>query len=312
MRFSYFIFIVFCVFGIYLIYSFFTPVNLGENNLVIELPYGTSITKSSQILEDSGVIRSNEAYLILSKIIHPTGVVAGRYSFSGKVSIFSVLYNTSHGLFGREQTKLTIPEGFTVNQIIKRIENLFPNIDKQILAQNLNSKEGYIFPETYFFDKDVTAEYLTNYLITESDKKLQKILGTKDTTTTAVKNKIIIASLLESEGRTKEERHMIAGIINNRIVKDMPLQLDATITYLTGRDSSEITLKDLKINSPYNTYLYKGLPEGPISNPGEESLFAAMNPTTNSFLYYLHAPDGEIYYAKTYTEHLKNKNKYLK
>lgn len=312
MRFSNFLIIIFCIIGAVLVYFFFNSINLGDQNITVELPYGTSITKSANILEDAGVIRSSEAYLILSKIISSDGIIAGSYSFTGKINIFNVLYNTSRGIYGREQTKLTIPEGFTVNQVIKRIENLFPNIDMQIINQNLLSKEGYIFPETYFFDKDVNADYLISYLTKESDKKLQKILGTNDIYTPKIREKIIIASLLESEGKTKEERHMIAGIINNRIEKDMPLQLDATVTYLTGRASSELTLLDLKINSPYNTYLYKGLPEGPISNPGEESIFAAMNPTENGFLYYLHAPDGKIYYAKTYADHLKNKNKYLK
>jgi len=118
--------------------------------------------------------------------------------------------------------------------------------------------------------------------------------------------------LVESEGRTKDERSMIAAIINNRLAINMPLQLDATLTYVTGRGSSELTKTDLKMDSPYNTYVYRGLPPTPISNPGKESINAVLDPLPNDYLFYLHDNKGNIYYAKTFEEHVINKNKYLR
>jgi UPF0755 protein len=290
---------------------FLKPVIL-PNEITVELPYGTSVIKSGQILEDAGIIKSKESYIILSKILHPDGIVAGRYYFSGKVSILKALDHLSQGNFGREQIRLTIPEGFTSDEVIKRIIRLFPNIDQTIIKNSLSSMEGFIYPETYFFDKNAKSEEIVINLKNRSNKKITEIIKPIDINSNEAKRIINMASLVESEGRNYTERKMIAGIIENRLKINMLLQLDATLTYVTGRGSSELTLKDLKMDSPYNTYVYKGLPPTPISNPGEESIKAVLSPTKNDYLFYLHDNSGNIYYAKTFEEHVKNKNKYLR
>ncbi len=311
MRFSYILVIAGAI-GIISIASIFAkPVNISPEKRV-EIPYGTSVHKSGEILKEAGIIKSKEAYIILSKILHPDGIVAGRYSFSGNITVFSALHRIAGGDFGRDQIKLTIPEGFTIDKTLARIYNLFPNIDKAKIKNNLSGKEGYIFPETYFFDKDVTAEELLSYLNQKSESRLNKILDPLTTESPETKRILTIASLIESEGRTKDERKMIAGIIENRLRIGMALQLDATVQYITGRGSSDLTLKDLKIDSPYNTYVYRGLPPTPISSPGEESIYAALHETKNDYLFYLHDNSGQIHYAKTFEEHVRNKNKYLK
>ncbi len=311
MRFSYIVLIglVLAVFGVGSV--FLKPVKLPQE-IKIEIPYGTSISKSGDMLEEKGIIKSKEAFMIVSKILYPRGIVAGTYSFSGNVTIFSALNSLANGKFGRNQIKLTIPEGFTVEEITNRITNLFPLIDAVYVKDSLSDKEGYIFPETYFFDNEVKALDLISYLTQRSTQKITKILSPMKIESPEAKKIMIVASLIESEGRTKKEREMIAGIIENRLRIGMPLQLDATLQYITGRGSSELTLRDLKIDSPYNTYINKGLPPTPISNPGEESILAAKNWTKNDYLYYLHDKDGNIHYAKTLQEHVSNKNKYLR
>lgn len=311
MRFSHVVILSLCILFIFAMYSFFVPIKL-DKVVVVEIPYGSSITTSSDILKNQNIIRSRDSYMLLLKIFHPRGIVAGRYAFSGNVSLTSVVYRLSIGDFQRKQIKLTIPEGFTNTEVVNRISALFPNIPKIEIQNNLLGKEGYIYPETYFFDPDSNIQEIISNLITKSDLKLSSILDPITIDSEEAKRILIIASLVEAEGKNETERHMIAGIIENRLAANMPLQLDATLTYITGRGSSELTQTDLKNPSPYNTYIHTGLPPAPINNPGEESIKAAMDPTKSNYLFYLHAKNEQIYYAKTYAEHLKNKNKYLR
>ncbi len=291
--------------------SFLKPMKI-DGEKIVEIPYGTSVQKSASILEESGIVYSKESYILTTKILHSKGITAGRYLFSGSVNVLEVSNRLSRGDFGREQIRLTIPEGFTIEEIINRIERLFPNVDIATVKKNLYGKEGYIFPETYFFDEEVTAEELTKYLIEKSQVKLSSIFKGKDIDSPEVKKLLIIASLVESEGRNYEERRMIVGVIDNRMEINMALQLDATLTYITGKGSSQLTLSDLKIDSPYNTYVYRGLPPTPISSPGKESIDAVLNKKDNDYLFYLHDKNGQIYYARTHDEHVRNKNKYLR
>ena len=125
-------------------------------------------------------------------------------------------------------------------------------------------------------------------------------------------NKIVtMASLIEKEAGNNEEMPFISGILSNRLKKNMPLQVDASFIYLLGKKSSDLTKDDLKIDSPYNTYVNKGLPPGPINNPGMNAILASLNPAKTPYYFYLHDKDGIIHYAKTFEEHKINKRKYL-
>lgn len=121
-----------------------------------------------------------------------------------------------------------------------------------------------------------------------------------------------MASLLEEEARTTETRKMVSGILWKRLSAGMPLQVDAVFPYIIGKNTFEITLKDLEFDSPYNTYKYKGLPPGPISNPGKDSILAAIYPTKSDYWFYLSDKNGLMHYAITFDEHKINKAKYLK
>lgn len=311
MRFTYIIILGLISFLIFSFYVFLTPVKI-TNSIDVEIPKGSSIQTASEILKTSNVIKSKDVYTITTRIIASKGVIAGNYSFSGNVYLHNVILKTTQGNFGIKQIKITIPEGFTAQEVVNRIEKNFPEIPKSDIENTFLKKEGYIYPETYFFSTKASLTEIENKIMQTGIQKITAIIDPIDIQSNQAKRIINIASLVEAEGKNKQERQMIAGVIENRLNKNMPLQLDATLTYLTGKGSSQLTLNDLKIDSPYNTYVYKGLPPGPINNPGEESILAAMNPTKNDYIYYLHDKNGNIYYAKTFNEHVQNKNKYLK
>ena len=125
------------------------------------------------------------------------------------------------------------------------------------------------------------------------------------------KDIIIMASILEDEATSTEARRIVSGILWKRLALGMPLQVDSTFLYINGKNTYDLTLDDLKIDSPYNTYLYKGLPPGPIGNPGLEAITDAVNPTASKYLYFLSSRDGTVYYAKTFEKHQTNREKYL-
>lgn len=312
MRFFFIVILAILALTFAIVYFLVIPVKI-PNEVKVEIPSGSSITTAGKILKESGVIKNEEVYIVLSHVLYKKkGITAGKYVFSGNTYVLMVVYRTSNAKFGTPFVKITIPEGFTNQEIINRISANFPTFDKNQIQSKLPKLDGYIFPETYFFDKEANLDEIINKMTTIGNQKLTNILKTIDLQSAEAKKILIIASLVEAEGKNKDERKMIAGIIQNRLAINMPLQLDATITYLTNKGTSQITQSDLKIDSPYNTYLYKGLPPGPINNPGEESIISAMNPTKSDYLYYLHDKNEQIHYAKTYAEHLANKNKYLR
>ena len=149
-------------------------------------------------------------------------------------------------------------------------------------------------------------------MIANFNKKIEPWTGAIEASKHSLRDIVNMASILEREASTPEDMSLVSGVLWNRISKGMPLQVDATFMYLLGRKSSELTTADLKIKSAYNTYVNKGLPGGPIGNPGITAISAAINPTATSFMYYLSDKDGMMHYAKTFDEHVANKNKYLR
>ena len=173
--------------------------------------------------------------------------------------------------------------------------------------------EGYLFPDTYQINKEETIEDIVRKALNNFNEKLTLDLRKE----TGVQNKTIfevvtMASLLEKEVKTPEEKKLVSGILWKRLENGVPLQVDATIGYLTGKKTIKILKDDMEIDSLYNTYKYSGLPLGPICNPGLESIIAALEPENSNFWYYLSAPEGETYFSETLKEHNIKKAKYLK
>jgi UPF0755 protein len=176
-----------------------------------------------------------------------------------------------------------------------------------------------MFPDTYLIPKDATAAAIAQIFLDNFDKKITPQMRADATKSGLTLDKImVLASIVEREGRTAQDRPVIAGIILKRLKADWPLEVDATLQYALGYQAADktwwkksLTDDDKKINSPFNTYLNTGLPPAPICNPGLESINAAIYPKDSDYWYYIHDQSGDVHYAKTIDEHNANIAKYL-
>jgi len=172
-------------------------------------------------------------------------------------------------------------------------------------------KEGYLFPDTYQFPPNVTTPQVIDTLERTFYDRISGLENDIATFGHPIHEVVTMASLLEKEAWNEEDREYIAGVLWHRIDIGMPLQVDAVFGYIERTDTFNPTFSDLEIDSPYNTYKYKGLPPGPIGNPSLSALEAAVHPKTTDALFYLHGKDGMLRLAKTYEEHLVNRRRYL-
>jgi len=300
---SIFIFLVVLVLGLagLWFYQNAKPVATTLNFKNFLIVRGTSAGQIGTNLQKEGLIKSAVAFKLYVRL---TGlsqkILAGEYVLSSNLSLFRI---TDQLLQGPKEIWVTIPEGLRREEIARKFAASL-NKDETFIQDFLTvskDKEGFLFPETYLFPKEATAQ-----------KIVEKMLATFDTKAglALTKENIILASLVERETKTAEERLIVAGILQNRIKIGMALRVDATIQFIKG-NWQPIALDDRKIKSPYNTYLNRGLPPGPICNPGLSSLKAALDPSETEYLYYLHDSDGVIHYAKTLEEHNRNINKYI-
>jgi UPF0755 protein len=237
-------------------------------------------------------------------------VQAGDYLLDKKQGPEALARRLVKGDFHLDTIRVTIPEGWNVYEISEYLSKTLINFDKEKFVKVSEPKEGYLFPDTYFVSPAIKPEDLVQRMAKTFNEKIQKVPGLA-TSTYKVKDAIIMASILEREARSMEARRTIAGILWNRIKIGMPLQVDVSFLYINGKDTFDLSYADLKIDDPYNTYVNKGLPPGPIGNPGIDSIFAAINPINTKYLYFLTGKDGKMYYAKTFEEHKLNKVKYL-
>ncbi|ADL11964.1 endolytic transglycosylase MltG [Acetohalobium arabaticum] len=224
--------------------------------------------------------------------------------------------------------QVTIPEGYTVEEIGDKLSKKAGFSKKQFLtvaeelkaefsfAEEIDVKhrkyplEGYLFPETYSIPKGTAPENIIKLMVGQFKEKLiDKLITEVKQSKYSLDEIITIASLVEAEVKYDKERRLIAGVIHNRLNKNMLLQIDATIQYILPEHKEQILYKDLALDSPYNTYQRLGLPPGPINNPGLASIRAALNPAETDYLYYFALEDGSHKFSETYQEHLRLQNK---
>ena len=224
---------------------------------------------------------------------------AGEYELGFSMNIPEIVEKMAEG--ERIRKIITIIEGWAVKDI------------EQYLGESIDSSlEGYLFPDTYEISPEADAKEIVEKMRENFEKKLTPELREKiEEQKKTIVQIITMASLLEKEVKTPEDKKIVSGILWKRIENNMPLQVDATIVYVTGRKSLEITKEELKIDSPYNTYKYKGLPPGPICNPGIESIKAAIYPEKSEYWFYLSTKEGKTIFSRNLKEHNEAKNKYL-
>lgn len=257
-------------------------------------------------LYKEGLVKSPLAFKIYVQVTGKSGKIqAGEYRLTPSFNLFQLVDQLGRG---PAEIWVTIPEGLRREEIAQKFADSLGKDDTFVKEFLVNSagEEGYLFPDTYLFPKTASASAVVG--------KMTRTFESKTLNLNLTKNDVILASLIERETKTKEERPIVAGIILNRLNAGWPLQIDASVQYAVGDKNNWwpiLTKDDLSINSPYNSYKFAGLPPTPIANAGLTSLQAAANPTQTDYWYYIHASDGQIYYAKTLSEHNENIRKYL-
>lgn len=329
------IFIIFLtfliIFGVALYFVlktiFLPPEPLSEKKVIFEIKRGQREKEIANNLKREGLITSEILFriYIFGKGFHKK-LQAGSYLLSPSMSIPEIARKFVVGDVIR--VKITIPEGFNLRQIEEKLKENNLKVNNLFLLKAKDFKEefeflkevpddatleGFLFPDTYFFFLDQSEREIVKKMLENFDKKFNsQIKEEAKRQGKSVFEILILASLIEKEVRNFEEKKLVSGILWKRLQHGMPLQVDATITYITGKRTTKISIEETKIDNPYNTYRYVGLPPGPICNPGLESILAALYPKESEYWYYLSTPEGETIFSKTLLEHNIAKAKYLK
>ena len=279
----------------------------------VNIPNGMSLTQISLLLKKENIIRSSDAFRVATFLSGNGGSIkAGMYIFNGKENLIQITTRLIGADYGIPMEKVTIPEGMDSKEISKIFCSKFSSLDIVEFEKKTKSREGYLFPDTYFIPVSATGDDIIDMMSSNFNRAISDVNISSSETSKNLREVLTMASIIEGEAKTNEDKKIVSGILWKRISTGMPLQVDATFIYINNKTSAELTKSDLGIDSPYNTYKYKGFPPSPINNPGIESIKAAMFPTETPYFYYLSDKNGLIHYAKTFEEHKLNKEKYIK
>lgn len=296
-----------------IIYFFFiaSPIKFPVG-VIVEIADGLTTQEIAQVLKDKKVIKSKILFETIVRVFRgDKGIVYGDYFFERRKNLLTTIYRMTKGVYGVTSIKVTITEGLTVEQMSKIFEKKLPEFDKIKFIKEAEKKEGYLFPDTYYFSPTIKTSNVISAMETNFKERIAGIQEKIDTSGHTLEEIITMASILEEEGITFQDRKMMSGVLWNRIKIGMPLQVDAVFPYIIGKNTYQVSLDDLKTESSYNTYTNKGLPPGPITNPGLNSIVAALEPIEHNYLYYLSDKNHKTYYAETFEEHKINRNLYL-
>ncbi|MCX6790378.1 MAG: endolytic transglycosylase MltG [Candidatus Kaiserbacteria bacterium] len=275
---------------------FAAPTDFVPETLV-RIQEGASVPEIAQVLTEAHVVARPTLFRTILRVSGKSGAIqSGVYKFERPESVFA---------------RLTFIEGATTREMALLVAESFPDVQAKDFLAKAKSQEGYLFPDTYFFQPGATSASIIATLRANFDKKMASISNEVTESKHSLSDLVVMASLVEKEARTAIDRRMIAGILWNRIRLGMPLQVDAVFGYIFNKDTYSPSPIDLRVDSPYNTYTHTGLPPGPIDNPGLDALLAAATPTKTNNLFYLTGHDGHMYYATTYAGHQANLKKYL-
>lgn len=309
----FFIFSLIFLIAILFITAIYFP--LEENSAtqkVVNIPSGTNAKEIVDVLEKNEIIRKNNyTFRILIKIMKLEDQLKyGEYDLSSSMSMLQILDKLVKGEV--ITYKITIPEGYTSAQIAELLDKK-EIVEKESFLKLVNngekSWEGYLFPDTYEVPKQYGAENMVKIMLSNFNQIAieNKFADKAEKIGFSMEEIIILASIIEKESKFTEERRQVSSVFHNRLKKNMKLQSCATIQYILEEPKEELDESDLKIDSLYNTYLYKSLPPGPISNPGLDSIMSALEPEEEDYLYFVLGENGRHIFSKTYQEHLKNK-----
>ncbi|HEV2103315.1 MAG TPA: endolytic transglycosylase MltG [Candidatus Acidoferrum sp.] len=311
----------------YVWYSIEKPYGtIPTDGLYVDIPHGASRRAAAHILEKAGVIRNSFAFELYARRHPKRTLEAGEYLFDHPLSGKEVFWKLANGQVYEQP--FTVREGETIFDIARELEAAkYMSADDFLKAAedptqikdlfpDARTLEGFLFPATYNLPKHAPAEELTGMMVRKFREALANILpnGSEGSDPpVSIGSVVTLASLVERETPKPGERPLVAGVFTNRLAKSIPLQCDPTVIYALQMDdeyNGTLTLRDLRINSPYNTYRNRGLPPGPIGNPGEVALRAALHPAQTDYLYFVANTQGGHFFAATLAEHNNNVAKY--
>lgn len=269
---------------------------------------GASLGQIANKLEKAGVVSSSFMFKLATKGTFMSRYLqAGEYEFEAGDSLNKVVYKLSSGKV--VQRSITFPEGMTTAEIVAKLK-ANPNLSGPIPPLN----EGTLLPETYSYTKGERRIDVIRRMASEMNKVLMNAWQNRDKSVPLMTpdDLVTLASIVEKETNLDRERARVAGVYVNRLHKGMRLQADPTVIYGASNYDGNITKKHLREKHPYNTYVIKGLPKGPIANPGAASLLASANPEMHNYLYFVADAKGGHWFAETNAEHSKNVKRYLK
>lgn len=317
-----------CVVTLYGAYELLTPRTFSDRSIVLTVPPGSTARDVARIVALSPLAIRPKIFELFFTVRYRTSTIkAGEYTITSPVTVPALTRMLITGAPKRERS-LTFIEGWSMKEISEYLERqqgipastlgeftaglLF---EEFVFLKKLppdTSLEGYLFPDTYRVFVDSDARDIVEKALRNFDTQYSSLVRERGRMPNRSLHEIVtIASIIEREVRGDSDRARVADIINRRLAKGMPLQMDSTINYITGKGKTRSSLDDLAIDSPYNTYKNPGLPPGPISNPGLSSLKSVLQPEANPYWYFLTTADGRVIYATTFEEHVRNKRTYL-
>ena len=275
---------------------------------------GESLRMIAFRLKKNNLIKNSDFFLASGAVNPGYKYKSGKYKIKSGMSSFDILKMIHLGRVLSE--KVTIPEGYNIYEIAEKLDDsgitsekefLRYCMDRQFLKSigiNSGSAEGYLFPDTYVFNEDMNAGEVIKVMFKRFSNVIDSI-GMKEIRKSGLSFSDVIkmASLIEEEAAVSSERKYISSVFHNRIKRNMRFDCDPTVRYAVKKFSGRIYYSDLKVDSPYNTYIYKGFPPTPISSPGRESILAAIKPAESSFLYFVSRNDRSHYFSSSLKEH---------
>lgn len=308
--------------------------NLDLTKYQVEIPAGATAGSVQKLLAEKGILRPESSFRFAARLMGAAGgIQAGRYEFSPSESLLAVLLKLKSGQVvntGLRQVRVTFPEGtsiYKMGEILRQNKvsdpDQFQSLVKEGITTELRQKyrhifkyipseslEGYLYPDTYmFFEKDEVAS-IAEKMVTRFDHVVMPYWERSRTETKLTLHEILtLASIVEKEAQKPEERPVIASVFYNRLKSGMPLAADPTIKYALERPTKRVSTDQLAIASPYNTYKRKGLPPGPICNPGIDSIKAAIHPAKTNYYFFVARKDGSHIFTRTWEEHQKARMK---
>ena len=313
--------IIASILAFYLLVIYWPQSNPYER-VEVNIPKGGTLSQIGNILKEESIISNKRTFTMAVKSLgHEKNIPAGRYVLHNALNNRAIINQLVYGVPSLKS--ITVLEGWTIYQIANELERELKiskktflrlcNDQRVIKLFNLegNSLEGYLFPDTYTFAEGVDPYLVLTRMVNEFINNITKSMEVQaQEMNMSLLEVITLASIIEGEAIYDSERAIISAVYHNRLKRGMKLQADPTIQYIIDDGPRRLLNNDLKIESKYNTYLYRGLPPGPINSPGKESIIAALYPSVNEYLYFVARGDGYHTFSTNEKDHNKAKKKF--